>query len=322
MKTSVNRPIIYTIGSGKGGVGKSFFSCNLAINISKSGKRVLLVDADLGAANLHTLMGIESKSRFSFSSFLNGKLSSIKPLISKTDFTNLFLISGAADAQNVVNIDKNKLDRLYQALIKLRCDYIILDIGPGTSPTTLNLFLMADEGILIGYPEPTSMENIYRFLKCLFLYQIKSFLASSHEEVGLKGLIQRLFSAENAKLRTMKDVFSSLKKMDGRHGETLKSVMGKTRISIIFNQTRKPEDEEVGFLVQKICYDYFGYEIGYLGHIPYDDCVRESICKRQPLISGYSQSEPAKAINNITHQLLSNEKEDIQDNLIILPKRA
>src|SRR3990167_2857367 len=87
---------IWTIGGGKGGVGKSLITASFGILLSRLGNKVLMVDADLGAPNLHTFMGIEGGKR-TLASFLKGKLEDIGDTVIDTPIPNLELISGARD---------------------------------------------------------------------------------------------------------------------------------------------------------------------------------------------------------------------------------
>lgn len=302
----IERPIIWTIGGGKGGIGKSLITCNLGICLSKSGQKVLLVDADFGAANLHTLLRADG-APYPFSSFIKGKIFDIQNIIAKTPIHNLDLISGAKDSLNIADFHGNNLSRFHDALKKIEYHYILIDTGPGTSSNMLDLFLTADEGILIVLPEPTSIENTLRFLKCLFIYKMKKIL-DSQEEGKLKYILKNIFyRTEGPKVKTIADVFFQLKKL-GNNGKILKSIMENVGISIAVNQTKKPEDADIGLSLKRAWLDYFGFEIGYLGHICYDDFVGDSIRYMKPLNIHYNQSLAAKAIEGITEKLLKKKK--------------
>ena len=299
---SAKNPILWTIGGGKGGIGKSFIACNLGICLSRSGKKVLLVDADFGAANLHTFLRANG-APYPLSSFLHGKLLDIQNVITKTSIYNLDLVSGAKDSLNVTDFHENNLNRLYEALRSLEYNYILLDIGPGTSQKMLDLFLAADEGLLIVLPEPTSIENPFRFLKSLFLYKMKITL-DSKEEGQVKDILKKIFSPNKGSMvKSIADVFIQLGELDIQ-GKILKSIMGNIDISITVNQTKKPEDADIGWTLKRACHDYFGFEIGYLGHIGYDNCVGDSIRYMKPLNIHYDQSVAAKAVVSIAEKLL------------------
>jgi flagellar biosynthesis protein FlhG len=287
---------IWTVGGGKGGVGKSFMASNLGIFLARSGKKVLLIDADLGAANLHTLVRAE-KSRMSLSNFLiTGNLDDLRHLIAGTSVQNVDLISGARDSLDVADFNGDKLRMLREAIEIVEYDHVVLDIGPGTSKSNLELFNMADEGVIVNTPDPTSIENSYRFLKCLYRHRLRNII-NSQEDGKLKELLQKaLCTNGQAPPMTIADIFRKIEQLDGDQGRFLKRLMAGKRISIVINQAKNPADMDIGPAMKRACHDYFGLEVGYLGCINYDDCVVDSIRQRKPLIIHFNQSEAAKAV--------------------------
>ncbi|MDH3972733.1 MAG: AAA family ATPase [Deltaproteobacteria bacterium] len=291
-KRNVNASSIWCIGGGKGGIGKSFISSNLGTLLSMQSKRVLLVDADFGAANLHTF--IECRQRmYSFSKFLKREGSNIRDVICKTSFDNVDLLSGANDVLDVADIKEGAMRRLIRELRNLDYDYILIDVGPGTSSHMLDLFLMSDQALLISTPEPTSIENTYRFLKALCLRQIKQ-LVSSGKDDELKGaLCAALGMTGNSKAKTIIEIFERLTTLDNGRGKYLDAVIGEMDFSLIINQTKNKADENIGLQMKQACCDYFSIEMNYLGHIKYNETVGDSLRKRMSLVKDFSKSEPA-----------------------------
>jgi len=130
---------IWPIGGGKGGSGKSFLASSLGHLLAKTGRKTLLMDLDLGAANLHTFVGIPYPERC-FSDFVTRKNLPLEEVILKTPYPNLFLISGAHDTLDIANLPYEKKSKTLKAINKLSYDYIILDLGAGTSFNTLDFF--------------------------------------------------------------------------------------------------------------------------------------------------------------------------------------
>ncbi len=295
---------IWAVGGGKGGVGKSFMASNLGILLAQSGEKVLLVDADLGAANLHTFIKTK-RSGLSLSSFLlTGNISDFPDLVSRTVVPNLEIVSGANDSLDVADFNDDKVKRLWDAIKLVDHDYVLLDVGPGTSSSNLDIFLMANEGILVTTPDPTSIENTYRFLKCLYSRRMKNIIGAP-ENVELKDSLRSILF-ENGKPMSMSiaQIVEKLKQIDHERGDMLKTLMGDNRISIILNQAKKSEDEKIGPLMNKACLNYFSLEVGYLGCVFYEDSVTESIRKREPLAIHYNKSSASKAISNCLGKLL------------------
>ncbi|MCR4287883.1 MAG: P-loop NTPase, partial [Deltaproteobacteria bacterium] len=301
------RPRIWAVGGGKGGVGKSLVAANMGILLAKRGKRVVLVDVDLGAANLHTVLGMDAPDD-TLSCFLKNEVQDIRRLIKKTGVENLEIISGAKDSLDVVDFGGEAVKRLKDALSSLDRDYVLLDIGPGTSANMLDLFLMADEGMLVTTPMPTSIENTYRFLKCLFLRRIKNIIGAE-ENTRIKELLKTALSGHRGKsIKTVTDIIGALKRVDGHGAEALKGLMGNTRVSLIVNFTETPSDREIGPLMEKACMSYFSVEVTHLGDICDEWSVNDSIRLRRPLALHYGRTEAARAVDACLIKLISSER--------------
>ncbi len=301
-RSSFIKPRVWAIGGGKGGIGKSLIASSLGILLSKKGRKTLLVDADLGAANLHTFIKAEP-SKMSLSSFLmHGDNSNLPDLIGKTAIPNLDLISGARDSLDVANFDGGRLKRLQNVLDSADYDYILLDVGPGTSSGNLDLFSMADEGIIITTAEPTSIENTYRFLKCLYARRLKNIMTSQDHKPLKEALLKVLRNAVSD--ISMAGILENLAKLDHVHAENLKLMMGDGQMSIIVNQTKRPGDRGIGASMQMACRNYFGLNVEYLGCVCYENYVSESISIRKPLVVHYKKSGVVQAIDSCLLRLV------------------
>ena len=141
-------PEIYSIGGGKGGVGKSFISANLGALFAQRGKKVVLIDLDLGASNLHTLLGIKD-AKSGINSFLNKTVKELESVAVPTNLSNLFLISSMHCSMEIANLFYAQKLKIINAIKKLPFDYILLDLGNGTNFNNLDFFLTSKEGIFI-----------------------------------------------------------------------------------------------------------------------------------------------------------------------------
>ena len=125
---------IWPIGGGKGGSGKTFLTSVLARLLAESGKRTLLVDLDLGAANLHTLVDVAYPTK-SLSDFIRRKTPFLQDTVLQTPTPNLFLISGAHDSLDIANLPYEQKIKIVKAISKLEYDWILLDLGVDLSVT-------------------------------------------------------------------------------------------------------------------------------------------------------------------------------------------
>ncbi|WP_455381355.1 AAA family ATPase, partial [Salinispira pacifica] len=154
---------IIPIASGKGGVGKSLLAANIAIVLGQAGKRVILADLDLGASNLHLILGISNLS-VGIGTVLAKSGSDLEEVIIDTDYENLRFIPGDAEIPGLANLSSGQKRMLIRRLRKLDADYLVLDLGAGTNFNTLDFFLTSGHGIVITAPTPTATVNAYLFV--------------------------------------------------------------------------------------------------------------------------------------------------------------
>lgn len=164
LKNNLNSRVI-TISSGKGGVGKSNFSVNLAIYLSSLNKRVLVIDADFGLANIEVLLG--TRPQYTFYHMLKGE-KNISEIIVDTKYGIKF-ISGGNGLKELSNINSTEVKYFieqFEYLDKI-ADIIIVDTGAGISPSVTNFIMASDENIIVTTPEPTSFTDAYTLIKVI-----------------------------------------------------------------------------------------------------------------------------------------------------------
>ncbi|ADQ39979.1 cobyrinic acid ac-diamide synthase [Caldicellulosiruptor acetigenus I77R1B] len=156
---------VVTITSGKGGVGKTNLTVNLAIALKKIDKRVLIIDADLGLSNVEVLLGISPK--YNVKDVLEGK----KDIFSIVEEGPLGIkfISGGSGIVDLANLDEERLLRLIECaqLINRSFDIVLIDTGAGISRNVMEFVMMSDEVIVITTPEPTSITDAYAIIKAI-----------------------------------------------------------------------------------------------------------------------------------------------------------
>lgn len=165
MTAQVQRATVFAITSGKGGVGKSNVSVNLAITLAQSGKRVILLDADLGLANADVLCGIDVKANLAHVVARQRELKDVM-----VDAPGGFkLICGASGLAKMADLSDFDRERLIRALgeLETQADIIIIDTGAGISPSVLSFTRAADHVLVVTTPEPTAITDAYAAIKVL-----------------------------------------------------------------------------------------------------------------------------------------------------------
>lgn len=153
--------------SGKGGVGKTNFTTNFATALQAKGKRVIIVDMDIGMGNVHILLG--TSAAYSLKDYLTGERSLEETITESAD--GLRFISGGSGLETVLEWTEQRFDRLIGAFEKLQqqYDYILFDMGAGASESAIELIVSVDEIIVIATPEPTSITDAYSMVKFICL---------------------------------------------------------------------------------------------------------------------------------------------------------
>ncbi|MBE6354176.1 MinD/ParA family protein [Treponema sp.] len=180
---------IIAITSGKGGVGKTNLSVNMAIAYAQLGKKVILIDGDLGMANVNVLLSIVPQ--YNLMQVLNGQ-KKMSEIILDTEFGIKF-IAGANGFSKIANLSKDELDNFATEFASLsNADIIIIDTGAGIANNVLQFVAAADEVYVVTTPEPTAITDAYGIIKI-----ITTELAD--RDINLKLLVNRVHSAEEGK---------------------------------------------------------------------------------------------------------------------------
>lgn len=290
-------PRILSIGGGKGGIGKSFISANIAICLAKQGYTVTLVDLDLGAANLHTCLGVTSPKVGIFD-FVSERVSDLEDVGVPTNIPGLTLYGGGQEFWQQVRPQSGQKIKLISKLQKLRSNYVILDLGAGTHVNTLDFFIFSHAGLLVVVPEPTSIENAYVFLKSILYRKLQSIAKALREEESCKELFSSLGDPKSTT-----PPFSQLEAFANRNstvGNRILQLIRLTQLGIVMNQVRTKGDVDIGHSMSKICERYFGFSAHFLGVTHYDDDAWKSVRNRKPICSERPTSLSAKEINTLS----------------------
>ena len=286
-----------SVGGGKGGIGKSLISANLAIALARRGQRVVLVDADLGGANLHTTLGLELPRR-TLSDFIERRVERLEDVISPTGIENLGLVSGALDNLEAASPKHAQKMRLLRHIQALDVDYAILDLGAGTHTNVLDFFLVSDYGLLVLVPEPTAVENAYRFVKAAFWRRVRNVA----QVFGYEGLLREVMGG--ATFRSPVELVASVVERDPEAGANLANQLAAFRPRLVVNQVRTPQDAEIGHAVVAAWRKYFGLEMDYLGAIAYDDDMWRAVRIRKPLLVERPEVPAGRAFERIAERLI------------------
>lgn len=298
---------IWPIGGGKGGSGKSFLTCALGHVLAGLGKRTLLIDLDLGAANLHTLLGVSYPEK-SISDFIRKNISYLDHAVLETPTPNLFLISGANDTLDIANLAYEQKLKLLRSISRLNYECILLDLGAGTSFNTLDFFLLSKNGVFITTPEPTSIENVYRLVKSLYFRKIRQYFTVSDfkelEEETVKTFGKDAFIRPEYVMQTVRKNYPEI-------GCNLENDFNAHRFRLILNQLRKQDNRTLGLQMCRLIEKHLGFKVDFAGNITYDEHVHDAICQRTSFLDRYPYTRTAADLRDMTRQIIQSTGEQL-----------
>lgn len=290
---------IWAIGGGKGGTGKTFLTSSIGIFLAKAGKKVVLIDVDIGGANLHSLLGI-NRPKKSLTNFFEMGIP-LSRLAVKTGVDNMSLITGDVHSLASDSIKFTQKLKLFRHIVKLNKQYVIIDLGGGSHNNTIDTFLMADKRIAVLEPEIIAIENMYHFVKNALFRKIRMALRT----YGFKEIVEHMWEQrEKHNIKSLKELIESLKESFSYLRDILDKELYDFKVYLVLNKIRSSQDILIGSSMKSIFMKYLGINAQFAGYVEYDDAVWRSIRERRPLMLNYSLSRVAKEIGVFTENLL------------------
>jgi flagellar biosynthesis protein FlhG len=263
-------------------LGKSVVSVNLALVLARMGKQVVLADLDVGGADAHVMVGLLNPL-LTLTDFLNHRIEHLDDLAQRLSIDpNLRIIPGTGDTLATANMTYAQKKRLIRNFQNIRADVIIVDIGAGASYHTLDFFLMADHHITVATPDPTSVLDLYRFIKLAAIRRVLSMFMM--RDVMAEGLANRDYSSVEEVL----DVAGKTDESGRAFAETtlrafqptlvLNRVSGRARVNVL--------------QLRKLLKEYVGGDLTLLGEIPEDPAMEQAVRAYVPVVQ-HAPSSPA-----------------------------
>ena len=294
---------IIPVASGKGGVGKSLVAANLGVALAQAGQRVVLVDLDLGASNLHLVLGHHSP-RSGIGTFLSNTKSDFRDVISDTDVRGLRFIPGDTEIPGTANLKAFQLKALVKRMVALKdeTDILLLDLGAGTHQSILDFFLLSGQGIVVSAPAVTAVLNAYVFLKntvfrLLFTCSAKGSPARDYLEMIRK-------DGSGAQKLYIPKILHELKKIDKESHDKFVDHLERLNPRLIMNMVESPKDADLAMKIRRSCEEYLDLKIEHLGVIYRDMLQDTALASRLPITLYKPQSILSQAIYRIADKVL------------------
>ena len=299
-KVAENGKKIWAIGGGKGGIGKTFFTANLGVGLARMGKKVIVVDSDLGGVNLHTLLGIKFV-KYSLDDYIHNTCS-LEEATLPTSIDNLWLLSGAGGILGSANPFYFQKMKIIHCFNKLEADYILVDLGAGSSYNVLDFLNSADEKIIIFSPEPTSIQNAYGFLKsALYRKLIRTF----KDNKPVQDIIKKAIDPKNKKkVSTLDELSQRVGEVDKNGHIIFKETVDSYRPNTIINMLKNKGEQNIALSLNLTAKKFLNLDMNYLGFVESDALVSESVKAMTPFMKMNPDAHVSTSINKIIQRLV------------------
>lgn len=300
---------IIPIASGKGGVGKSLISANLAIALGKAGKKVILADFDLGASNLHLVIG-QQAPKAGLGTFLTGQ-SKFEDIILQTEYENVSFIPGDSEIPGLSLLKSEQKSQIIKKFQQFDADYLIIDLGAGTHLNILDFFLLSPQGIIVTAPTVTATLNAYLFLKnAVFRLMYNSFPKKSPAYQFLDNLKKDATSLQKMYIPKLIEAISEI---DPTNAKIFQHRMEQFRPRLIMNMINDPKDTDKTLKIRRSCKEYLGIDLEYLGVIYRDSMQDVALSSRLPIIVYKPQSIVSQAIFRMSDKILLSQETQFEN---------
>lgn len=289
-------PLIISVGGGKGGVGKSMVSSNLAVHYAQAGLKTFILDLDFGAANLHTIYGIRNPTK-GLGDYFTTPHSEIGNFVMPTAVPNLSILPGSGFVPELANLRHAQKMKLIRQLKFLDADLVILDLGAGSSSNVVDFFSLSHASVVVTTPEPTAITNAYEFLKNV-VYRVLTRVFRTNKEIT-----EILRTATNPKndfhIHTVSDLIQVIEKKCGWIANQIQEICDDLDFYVVFNQARKTSQSQLGIKLRAICEKHLCLHLNYAGMIFYNEEVPASVFKMTPISLSCPDSVTTRAIKRI-----------------------
>lgn len=302
---------IWAVGGGKGGTGKSFITSSTGTCLALKGNKTVLLDADLGGANLHSFFGL-NKPRYSLADFFERKIP-LQDIMVQSGVANLGLITGSIGSLDSESINFAQKQKLFRHIRALDADHILIDLGAGTHINTLDTFLLADRMIVVTAPEITALENMYQFIKSVYFRKMKSIFKT----YDLSATIQETWKNRAFyNIRSLKDLIAHLRESSEHIRDIFDREISGFVVHIVLNQVRTTRDILVGENLKSTCMNFLGLKVVYAGYCRQDEAVHDNINNKEPFLIFNRISPVVKEIKTLTENIVAGTHLSVRKDLV------
>ena len=280
LDSKVPDTVIWPVAGGKGGTGKSTLTANLGVGLSLLGYKVILVDGDLGGADLHLFFDQISPPR-SLSSFLTKEVPSLQDVLLPTPNENLRIVCGGSELVGMANLSHLAKTKLIRHIRSLDADYVLVDLGAGSAYNTLDFFTLANDGIIVCTPEPHARVDAYGFIKNSVYRKLRRHFGKNEQ---VKEEINRFARQAGRKSGRVAELLKRIGTINPVVASEAQAMLDEYRPKLILNKVRSKRhiDEVRRFLT--LVEEYLSTKLEYVGHVRDDGKILDACERRRPVL--------------------------------------
>ena len=297
-------PVIVAVGGGKGGVGKSLISSGIATALALKGKSTVCVDLDLGGANLHTFFGFRSVDKGIGDFLFQPDSRNLEDYSVECQIPNLRIISGSGFIPGIANLYYFQKLKILRALKRLNFDFVVLDLGAGTSYNVIDFFSITRSGIVVTNPEPTAILNAYEFIKnVLFRIFSRSF---KQGHIALEIIEAHKFGENQQQGSSVRELLEQLSHVDAEAASKVKKICQEFKPCLVLNMVRSLEHSKaIASNLMDICRNFLDIELKYLGAVPRDDMISKELVRLKNVMLSCPDAKATKAISELAEKCMA-----------------
>ncbi|MBI2412619.1 MAG: P-loop NTPase [Deltaproteobacteria bacterium] len=305
-----DKKTIWSVGGGKGGVGKSIATANIGCALAQRGKEVVLVDADLGGANLHTYFGIKHPEK-GLDDFLKGRAESLEDTAVETDVKGLRLITGGGEFLGIANPAFAQKQKLISHIKALKADFILVDLGAGSTYNILDFFAVSNEGIVVLVPEPAAIQNAYIFLKS-FVYRRLQRLFADNEDIA-RMVRDATDARSGGAVKTFSDLCEKIASRDRDAARSAITEIKSFRPRVLLNMAASREDLKVVDAFRSAATAFLSLDTDFIGVLYSRPSVKAAARRMRPFMCDKSADDAHRDMAGIIEGLLRGGEEAVAE---------
>ena len=227
-------PRTIAVAGGKGGVGKTTVAANLALALGRTGHRVVIIDADFGAANMHTALNVVHPRR-GLADYIDADSDDLAAAL--IDVAPTVRLAAGTSRPGSANLTARQKLRLLAGIAKLDASVVIIDVGAGTSYTVVDLFAAADHKLVVVCPQLTSLHNAYALLKACVHRVVRK-----HASDDLHRSLIDAALAHESKSRTIPQLLGVIRPLDAKLADQIADTLTRFGVALVGNQLATSAD--------------------------------------------------------------------------------